>query len=143
MAQYVVHKIGFWYTDEGYKMEQEKGTVMAMTKSLNEAKAIKSMEDIKSLKGATRISPFEFIPNDDNFDEVYEKLEVYYNTTLRAPANDKSHIELTKHLSDEQITQILSIIGVSFHTIVEYGDDEVINPADYKFDEGGSDYIGF
>lgn len=136
MAQYVVHKIGFWYTDEGYKMEQEKGTVLAITKSLDEAKAIKSREDIKSLKGTTSISPFEFIPNDNNFDNIYEKLEGYYQSTLGVPANDKSHIEHTKQFSDEQITQILSIIGISFHTIVEYGDNEIINPDDFKFTAG-------
>ena len=136
MAQFVVHKIGFWYTDEGYKMEQEKGTVLAITKSLDEAKAIKSREDIKSLKGATSISPFEFIPNDDNFDNIYEKLEEYYNSTLGVPTNDKSHIEHTKQFNDEQITQILSIIGISFHTIVEYGDEEVINSDEFKFEAG-------
>ena len=139
MAQYVVHKIGFFYTDEGYKMEHENGTIMAITKSLNEAKAVKSREDIKSLKGATGISPFEFIPNDDNFDNVYEKLEKYYNSTLGIPTNDKSHIEHTKQFNDEQITQILSIIGISFHTIVEYGDEEVINPDDFKFEAGEID----
>jgi hypothetical protein len=136
MAQYVIHKIGFWYTDEGYKIEQEKGTVIAITKSLDEAKAIKNREDIKSLKGATSISPFEFIPNDDNFDNRYEKLAEYYNSTLGVPANDKSHIEHTKQFTDEQITQILSIIGISFHTIVEYGDEEVIDPDAFKFEEG-------
>jgi hypothetical protein len=141
MAQYVIHKAGFWYTDEGYKMEQEKGTVWAITKSLDEAKAIKRREDIKSLKGTTDISPFEFIPNDDNFDDIYEKLQAYYNTTLGVSTNDRTYIALTKNLSDEQAAQILSIIGVSFHTIVEYGDDEVINPDDFKFTE--SDIEGF
>lgn len=141
MAQYVIHKTGFFYTDEGFAVGQEKGTVFAITKSLDEAKAVKRREDIKSLKGTTSISPFEFIPNDENFDTIYEKLDEYYTTTLGIPTNDKRYIELTKQLSDEQITQLLSIIGVSFHTIVEYGDDEIINPDDYKFKE--SDIEGF
>jgi hypothetical protein len=141
MAQYVIHKTGFWYTDEGFAVGQEKGTVFAITKSLDEAKAIKRREDIKSLKGTTGISPFEFIPNDENFDNIYEKLDEYYIKTLGIPTNDKSYLELTKQLSDEQITQIINIIGVSFHTIVEYGDDEIINPDDFKFTE--SDIEGF
>jgi hypothetical protein len=141
MAQYVIHKTGFWYTDEGFAVGQEKGTVFAITKSLDEAKAIKRREDIKSLKGTTGISPFEFIPNDENFDNIYEKLDEYYIKTLGIPTNDKSYLELTKQLSDEQITQIINIIGVSFHAIVEYGDDEIIDPDDFKFTE--SDIEGF
>ena len=141
MAQYVIHKTGFWYTDEGFAVGQEKGTVFAITKSLDEAKAIKRREDIKSLKGTSGISPFEFIPNDENFDTIYEKVDEYYTKIVGIPTNDKSHITLTKQLSDEQITQLLGIIGVSFHTIVEYGDDEIINPDDYKFTE--SDIEGF
>jgi hypothetical protein len=32
---------------------------------------------------------------------------------------------------------------LSFHNIVEYSDEEIINPADYAFNEEGLDYIGF
>jgi hypothetical protein len=41
MAQYVVHKIGFFYTDENFEVGVEKGPVMGITRSLDEALAIK------------------------------------------------------------------------------------------------------
>lgn len=144
MAQYVVHKIGFWYTDDGYEIGDEKGNVMAITKSLEEAQSIKQREDIISLKGLYNDNPVVFYLERDNYQEIDKKMVAYYESEFDLTINHNAlYYEFPKQISDEQALQFLSIMELTFHNIVEYGDDEVINPADYKFDEGGSDYIGF
>ena len=60
MAQYVVHKIGFFYTDESFEVGQDKGTVMGITKTLAEAQAIKGREDLKSMKTVGGFNAIDF-----------------------------------------------------------------------------------
>lgn len=135
MAQYVVHKIGFWYTDDGYEVGEEKGTVMAITKSLEEAQAIKKREDIKSLKGLYNDNPVIFYLERDNYQEIDKKMVAYYKSEFNLTINQGAHYyEFPKEISDEQALQFLSIMELTFHNIVEYSDDEVIDACAFDLD---------
>lgn len=135
MAQYVVHKIGFWYTDDGYEVGEEKGTVMAITKSLEEAQAIKKREDIKSLKGLYNDNPVIFYLERDNYQEIDKKMVAYYKSEFNLTINQGAHYyEFPKEISDEQALQFLSIMELTFHNIVEYSDDEVIDAGAFDLD---------
>jgi hypothetical protein len=142
MAQYVVHKLGFWYTDDCYEVIKEKGNVMAVTKTLEEAQAIKKSEDIKSLKGLYNDNPVIFYLDRDNYQEIDKKMVAYYASEFNLTINTGSrYYEFPKQISDEQALQFLSIMELTFHNIVEYSDDEVINAADYELN--ADDYFGF
>ena len=142
MAQYVVHKLGFWYTDDGYEVGKAKGNVMAITKTPEEAQAIKKSEDIKSLKGLCADNPVTFYLEQDNYQEIDKKMVAYYAAEFNLTINTGSpYYEFPKNLSDEQALKFLSIMELTFHNIVEYSDDEVINAADYELNT--DDYFGF
>lgn len=145
MAQYVVHKIGFFYTDESFEVGQDKGTVMGITKTLAEAQAIKSKEDIRSMKTVGGFNAIDFFFGHDNFKTIHKNIKEYYKTNLNVTFDKQNeyNIELPKTITDEQAATFLSIMELSFHNIVEYADDEVINAADYEFDEEEGEIGGF
>lgn len=145
MAQYVVHKIGFFYTDESFAVGEEKGTVMGITKSLEEARAIKYKEDIQSMKTVAGFNAVDFFFENNNFKTIHQKIKEYYKSAFNITFNkdNEYHIELPKKINDEQAAQFLSLMELSFHNIVEYGDDEVIDPADYEFDDEEGEIGGF
>jgi hypothetical protein len=144
MAQYVVHKIGFFYTDECFVAEQEKGTVIGITKSLEEAQVIKKREDIKSMKSVGGINAVDFFFESDNFRDILKNMAAYYKTAFNIDIDKNAHhFVIPKQMNEEQAAQFLSLLELSFHNIVEYGDDEVINPADYEFDEEEGEISGF
>ena len=143
MAQYVVHKIGFFYTDDCFEIGEEKGTVIGITRSLEEAQAIKKQEDITSLKGVTSLNPVNFYLDSDNYQEIDKKMAAYCHSEFNLTFNHTGLFELPKQITDDQALQLLSIMELSFHTIVEYGDEEVINPDDFEFDEEEGDISGF
>lgn len=145
MAQYVVHKIGFFYTDESFEVGQDKGTVMGITKTLEEAQAIKSREDLISMKSVGGFNAIDFFFGHDNFTTIHKNIKEYYKTTYNRTfdKNNDYNIDIPKKINDEEATAFLSIMELSFHNIVEYGDDEVINPADFEFDEEEGEIGGF
>src|SRR3954466_13526130 len=107
MAQYVVHKIGFFYTDECYEVGEEKGTVMGITRTLEEAQAIKKQEDIKSLKWVT--NPVNFYYDSDNFQEIDKRMVAYFQSAFNLTVNHNSpYYELPKQITDEQAIQLLA-----------------------------------
>ena|SRR6478735_8478236 len=133
MAQYVVHKLGFWYTDDCYEIDKRKGNVVTITQTLAEAQAIKKREDIISLKGLYSDNPVIFYSGHDNYQEIDKKMVSYYASEFNLTINTGSpYYEFPKNLSDEQALQLLSIMELTFHNIVEYSDDEEINAADYE-----------
>src|SRR5690349_348821 len=91
MAQYVVHQIGFWYTDECFAVGEEKGTVMGITRSLEEAQAIKKREDLESMKRATGVRPSDFYFDNKNTDEIIEQLTAYYKSEFDLTYNFNDH----------------------------------------------------
>jgi len=143
MAQYVVHKIGFFYTDESFEVGEEKGTVMGITRSLEEAQAIKKREDIISMKNTAGINAEDFYFNHSNAETIYEKLEEYINSNFEPSPQASYGIYFPKKITDEQAARFLSILELSFHNIVEYSDDEVIDPTAFGFDQYEGEISGF
>jgi len=133
MPQYVVHKIGFFYDDDWYQASEPKGTVMGIFSALEEAKLWKSWEDIEAIKGIAGHGAYRFVGAKTNRDEIYEKLEEY--TKAEFGIEPQESYRLPKKINDEQAARFLSIMDITFHTIVEYGDDEVIDPAVFEFKE--------
>jgi len=134
MAQYVVHKIGFFYTDESFEVGEVKGTVMGITKSLEEAQAIKKREDIKSMKNVGGFESEDFLFGHPNAESINQKLEEYITSEFKTTEEGNySTYLLPKEITDQQAEKLMSIMELSFHNIVVYGDDEVINPGEYEF----------
>lgn len=124
MAQYVVHKIGFFYDDDWYQANEPKGIVMGIFSSLEEAKLWKSWEDIEAMKGIAGHGAYRFVGVKTNRDEIYEKLEEY--TKAEFGIDPRESYSFPKKINDEQAARFLSIMEITFHNIVEYGDDDVI-----------------
>ncbi|MCS3796966.1 hypothetical protein [Niastella sp. OAS944] len=145
MAQYVVHKIGFFYTDEALVVEKDKGTVMGITKSLEEAQTIKSREDLKSMKNVGGFNAVDFFFDKDNFKTIHKNIKEYFKTTYNVTFEKQNEyrLELPQTITDEQAVALLSLMELTFHNIVEYADDEVINTADYEFNEEEDEICGF
>jgi len=132
MAQYIVHKTGFFFNDEYFKIEQERGNLVRITKSLEQAKAIKYQADIESMKGLARDNAVLFYMENPNYEAITQKLTAYLNTEFGTFINRIPPIMLPHKINDEQAAQFLSIMELTFHTIVEYGDDEVIDAAAFN-----------
>lgn len=144
MAQYVIHKIGFFYTDECFAVGEEKGTVMSITSSMEEALAIKDQEDIASFKRAAGISFEDFYFDSPNREKIVEHLTDYYRSEFNTAYNDDyPGSQIPANLTDEQAAQLLGILELRFHNIVVYEDDEVIDPTAFGFDEYEGDISGF
>lgn len=141
MAQYVVHKIGFYYNDDNYEIGQEKGNITAITQSLEEAREIKRKADIESMKAQAGHNVIIFFMEYPNYEEIYKKLNDYCVSEFEMDLSESHWKLLPPKINDEQAAQILSIIEVTFHTIVEYSDDEVIDPAAFELDY--SEYTSF
>jgi hypothetical protein len=82
-------------------------------------------EDIISLKKTGGIEPADFFFDKPNYTEINNKLEEYIKSEFGT--------SIPKNITDEQAAKLLSIMEISFHNIVEYSDDVVINPAEFKF----------
>jgi hypothetical protein len=144
MAQYVVHKIGFWYTDECFAVGEERGTVMGITRSLEEAQAIKKREDIKSIKNVGGFESEDFLFDHPNRESINQKLEEYITSEFKTTEEGNySTYLLPKGITDEQAARFLSILELSFHNIVQYGDDEVIDATAFGFDQYEGEISGF
>ncbi|WP_143774196.1 hypothetical protein [Niastella vici] len=141
MPQYVVHKIGFFFTDENYEIEQERGNLVAISKSLEEAKATKFRADIESMKSQADNNAVIFYLENPNYEAITKKLTTYYNSEFGQFTSRIPPILLPYNMTDEQAAQFLSIMELTFHTIVEYGDDEVIDAA--AFDLNNDEYCWF
>lgn len=143
MAQYVVHKIGFFYTDECFEAGVENGTVMGITKSLEEAQAIKKREDIISMKRVGGFESEDFLFDHPNAESINQKLEEYITSEFKtAKEGNYSTYLLPKEITDQQAEKLLSIMELSFHNIIQYSDDEMINPGKYQI-KANDDICGF
>ena len=141
MAQYVVHKIGFFFNDDNYEIGKERGNITAITKSLEEAREIKRKADIASMKAQADYNAVIFFLENPNYKEIYKKLSEYLNLEYGMYISQTGMTLLPDNINDEQAAQLLSIMELTFHTIVEYSDDEVIDPAAFELDN--SDYCWF
>ena len=126
MPQYVIRRLGFFYTDEAFAPSEEyKGSVVSVFSTLEEAKEAKLKADIVSLRsGSEWVSTVtDFIFYAENYDDVVAKLESYYKSELNLKIKDKYYIQFPKSMTDSQAQHLLEIMGLTFHEILEYSDD--------------------
>jgi hypothetical protein len=141
MSRYVVHKIGFFFNDDNFEVGKENGNITAITRSLEEARAIKFKADIESMKAQAGYNAVLFFLENPNYQEIYRKLSEYYHSEFGMYISQIGMTLLPPKINDGQAAQFMSIMELTFHTIVEYNDDEVIDPA--AFELNSSEYSWF
>ena len=135
MAKFVIHKKGFFYTDESFEDEGVLGKIVNTFDNLEAAKAAKLEADIKSLQRLKGDNVVDFFFHAPNYNAVYEQLENYYKQEFNLEIQDKYYFSFPPKISKEQAAKFLEILNTSFHDIVEYSDEEKLNPSDFKLDE--------
>lgn len=132
MPQYVVHKIGFQYNDNAFESAEARGNVMGKSSSLEEARLLKTLEDIATIQRMGGKTINIFFREKRNYLEILEKLAVFYKKfNLRYPYAEGKEC-VPPNINEEDAAELLSIIEVSFHNVVEYNDDEVIHPEAFE-----------
>lgn len=125
MAKYVIHKIGFFYTDECFAPEEgRKGSVVGSYNELATAKEAKKRADIDSMRMLAGMNAVDFFFDSPNYDAIYDQLANYYQQEYGLTIEDKYYFNLPDEMNERQARQILSILEHTFHQIVEYNDDE-------------------
>ncbi len=136
MAKFVIHKKGFFYTDESFELaEGTKGSIVGTFNTLEEAKTEKEQQDILSMQRLKGMNAVDFFFHNSTYDQIFQKLEDYYKTAFALTISDKHYFDLPKEISSEQAKVFLNILEISFHDIVEYSDDEELNPEDFNLEE--------
>lgn len=136
VAKYVIHKKGFFYTDEAFEEAKgEKGSIVGAFSTLKEAKAEKENQDILSFQNLGGMNAVDFFFYNDNYDEVYQQFEEFYNSEFNLKIEDKYYFNFPDTISIEQAKRFLEILNLSFHFIVEYGDDIELNSEDFNLEE--------
>jgi len=137
MAKYVIHKRGFFYTDEAFELAAgAKGSIVATFDNVEEAKIEKQKQDILSVQdfGGMNVVDF-FFHNDDNYDKIYQKLEEFYQSEFGLEIDDKYYFLFPEKISEKQAEEFLKILEISFHDVVEYDDEVELNPDDFNLEE--------
>jgi hypothetical protein len=135
MPQYVVHKIGFQYNDNAFEPNEARGNVMGISSSLEEAKLLKQLEDIATIQRMSGHNIYNFFRENPNTKEILEKLTLFYKKfNLRYPYEEGREC-VPPNINEEDAAELLSIIEVSFHNVVEYNDDEVIHPEAFELNK--------
>lgn len=136
MAKFVIHKKGFFYTDESFELaEGTKGSIVGTFNTLEEAKTEKEQQDILSMQRLQGMNAVDFFFYSSTYDQIFQKLEDYYKTEFALTISDKHYFDLPKEISPEQAKVFLNILEISFHDIVEYSDDEELNPEHFNLEE--------
>jgi hypothetical protein len=102
---------------------------------MEEAKAAKIEADIKSLQKLKDNNAVDFFFHAENYDAVYQQMEDYYKSEFNQTIKDKYYFDFPSKISKDQAQKLLEILQLSFHDIVEYGDEITLNPKDFKLDE--------
>lgn len=132
MPQYVVHKIGFQYNDNAFEPGEARGNVMGISSSLEEAKLLKKLEDIATIQRMAGKTINSFFREKRNYNEILEKLAVFYKKFNLTYTYAEGRECVPPNINEEHAIELLSIIEVSFHNVVEYSDDEVIHPEAFE-----------
>jgi hypothetical protein len=136
MAKFVIHKKGFFYTDEAFEVaEGEKGSIIGTFNNLEQAKIEKAKEDIISIQNFGGMNVVDFFFYNDNYDEVYQQFEDFFLSEFNLKIEDKYYFSFPDTISEEQAIKIQQILNLTFHDIVEYEDDIVLNPNDFNLEE--------
>jgi hypothetical protein len=135
MPKYVVHKIGFQYNDNAFEVGEARGNVMGVSSSLEEAKLLKKLEDIATIQRMAGKTINNFFREKSSYQTILEKLVVFYKKfNLPYPYAEGKEC-VPPNINEEDAAELLSIIEVSFHTVIEYADDEVIHPQAFELNE--------
>ncbi|HEY8896781.1 MAG TPA: hypothetical protein VIM79_18280 [Niastella sp.] len=135
MPQYVVHKIGFQYNDNAFEVGEARGNIMGISSSLEEAKLLKHLEDIATIQRMAGKTINIFFRGKRNYEEILEKLAVFYKKfNLRYPYAEGKEC-VPPNINEKDAAELLSIIEVSFHNVMEYNDDEVIHPEAFELNK--------
>jgi len=138
-----LHKKGFFYNDENYgEVENSNGSLLGFYQSLDEAKTALEIADLNTFLKLKGNNAVDFFLHSPNYDEVFYKLEEYYQDEFDLAIKDKYHFDLPKQMDEKQASVILRIIEFSFHTIVEYENPVNIDPNSFPEFEIG-DYNEF
>lgn len=133
MAKFVIHKRGFFYTDEAYELiKNSKGSIVGTYEDLEKAKNEKHIQDVISMQNLKGTNAVDFILYSDNYDETFFKIEAYYRSEYGLTISDKSWFQLPSNISTEQAEKFLEILNISFHDIVEYPDETELNPEEFS-----------
>ncbi|MDF2192875.1 hypothetical protein [Paraflavitalea sp. CAU 1676] len=135
MPKFVIHKKGFFYTDEAFEAHPEaKGSIVNTFGSLDTATAAKAAYDVASMQNLKGTNAIDFLFSHKNYDGAFQQLEAFYKKDFGITLTDKYYFNFPPHISRDQAKVFLSILEISFHDIVEYPDDAVLNPDDFKLD---------
>lgn len=135
MAKFVVHKKGFFYTDDSFDLiEDSKGSIVGTFDNLDDAKEEKGIQDIKSMQSIAGNNATDFM-DDTDYNSMYRKIEEYYKSEFGLTISNKSYFHFPTEINPVQAKALLDILNVSFHDIAEYADDDVLNPQDFILDE--------
>ena len=125
MAKFVIHKKGFLYNDECFEDVGAIGTTVNVFDTLEEAKVEKLNQDTISMQNLKGWNAVDFIF--DNM-EKFQKIESYYKTEFGLTIADEHYFNFPSEINSQQAKEFLDIIGVSFHDIVEYTDENAPHP---------------
>ncbi|SFD88167.1 hypothetical protein SAMN05518672_103669 [Chitinophaga sp. CF118] len=135
MPQYAVHKIGFFYTDDSFEKVNEKGSIVLLTDSLAKARQAKEDADVESLMNIREINLNEFFLDHPKQHEVYKSLEIFYKEEFQLDIERRYSIFLPPEISSAQAVELLSLMDLSFHNIIEYADGEEVNMEEFDLDK--------
>ncbi|MGB8195022.1 MAG: hypothetical protein WCF67_24005 [Chitinophagaceae bacterium] len=136
MAKFVIHKKGFFYTDEAFEAaENTHGSIVASFENLEDAQKAKHTADILSMQKLKGMNAVDFFFNSNNYEQVYQQFENFYKSEFDLSISDKYYFNLPKEISTGQAQRFLEILNVSFHNIVQYDDDKQLDPASFDLQE--------
>jgi hypothetical protein len=136
MPKFVVHKKGFFYTDENFEVvEGSKGTIMGAFPNLEKARLEKEKQDLISMQKLKGMNAVDFFFTSSNYEDTYKKIEDFYKREFNLTIADKYYFDFPAEISEQQARVFLEILGISFHDIVEYPVGEILNPDNFNLDE--------
>lgn len=137
MAKFAVHKKGFFYTDEAWEDVDTIGSTVKVFDTLEEAKAEKVIQDVISIQNLKGFNAVDFFFYAENYDKKYEKMNYYYKTEFGLEIADKHYFDFPIEINTNQAQELLNILEISFHEVVEYADEMAPTP---KVESNRKDY---
>ena len=141
MPKFVVHKKAFYYTDEAFTEDStQKGSLIGVFSSLEEARKNKHKVDISSMQKNAGEQFLDFFFYHKNHQQAFQQLQRFYlqNWAIELQEFDLEDL-LIPTTNFQQAEELLNILQLSFHDIVEYPDDVNIEPKDFKLE--GDDHV--
>jgi hypothetical protein len=138
MPKYVIHKKCFYYDDSFFQPTKgnSKGSVVGIFNDLEEAKKAKIMHDITSMQRLSGVNAVDYFPSDQvKYHKSFKEFIAFYKAEFGVDIYGHHEIYLPGPMSIDHAKSFLEMMFITFHDIVEYGDEEDI-PEDPDFSEG-------